>query len=172
MFHFYKEKNGKIYFNLRRQKTMRQKFFGGFPLPISRVILLQVFYSWLQDSVLVPFSLCSVPLGHLVHVHNLNTLRTPNLPLADFPFEHQAFISNFLLSFSTSSYPPNIPLTGLKSIHHLSQQAYFNACIYSTINCVIVHSSFHLANVLKCCNGLNGATGKQSMGAVLWEFVS
>lgn len=57
-------------------------------MPISRVILLQVFYSWLQDSVLVPFSLCSVPLGHLVHVHNLNTLRTPNLPLADFPFEH------------------------------------------------------------------------------------
>ena len=142
-------RHGKIHFNQRRQKTIWQKHFSESPRPISLPILLQVSLLLLALGlcVLIPFYAPS--LWATLSMSTTSTFWwTQNLTLA------QIFLLSTrpLILISYWAFPrwaiPKIPhSTSLKSIHYLSQQACFNSYIYSTINCITVHSSFHLANV-------------------------
>lgn len=87
--------------------------------------------------------------ANLTHVSMMSTFWwTPNLPLA------QIFLLStrplFLISywaFPRSAIPQTPYSTSLELIHYLAQQACFVSCLYSTINCITVHSALHWANV-------------------------
>lgn len=160
--HFYKETEGQtcktdmekfILIRVDRKPYGRDIFLGLHVLPLypffSRFLVLPLA---LGLCVLIPFYALS-----LWATSSMSTTSTfwwtQNLTLT------QIFLLSTrpLILISYWAFPhwaiPKIPhSTSLKSIHYLSQQACFNSYIYSTINCITVHSSFHLANVrvLQC----------------------
>lgn len=151
-------RHGNIHFNLKRQQTTQEKHFLGSPHLTSPDTPFTA-----SDSGSCPCSfLGSVPLGNLIHVHDLNILmNTTPYSSSDFSSECWPLFLISYWAFPHCAISKILHSTSLRSIQYLSQHTCFECHVSTTISCApaLEHSRPASAHSAAAC----GATTQEQV---------